>query len=66
MNYFDNIPLASSDYEGTVIVWDTVTGQKTSVFQVGGPTDTDLAGYRYYVVDPFHFDLEQDPVLKLT
>jgi len=30
---FHKSTLASSDYEGTVIVWDTVTGQKTSVFQ---------------------------------
>ena len=26
--------LASSDYEGTVIVWDSATAQKTTVFQV--------------------------------
>jgi len=30
---FHKSTLASSDYEGTVIVWDTVTGQKTYVFQ---------------------------------
>ncbi|XP_023349005.1 E3 ubiquitin-protein ligase RFWD2 isoform X2 [Eurytemora carolleeae] len=30
---FHKNTLASSDYEGTVSVWDTVTGQRTSVFQ---------------------------------
>jgi len=30
---FHKSTLASSDYEGKVIVWDTVTGAKTSVFQ---------------------------------
>lgn len=36
-SYHKNL-LASSDYEGTVILWDGFTGQKSKVYQVGVQT----------------------------
>ena len=33
-SYHKNV-LASSDYEGTITLWDAFTGQKSKLFQVG-------------------------------
>ena len=33
-SYFQKHLLLSSDYEGSVIVWDTATAQKAKVYQV--------------------------------